>query len=251
MNQHSVLIVHGEPLVRVGLRSLFESQRACATCGETSNPATALALATELTPRFVLLDLVLPQGDGVVLIKDLHRFVPSSHLIVISSLVDTESVQRAFRAGAEAYVTTQDEPGEVLAAMDAVQEGRRYASNRVSSSLLQDLSCGALGRPRDAEVSRLSDRELQVFRMIGRGMSSTSIAQELGVSSKTVETHRQRMKDKLQVHNGAQLAQRAASWFASMAKRSGHPQPRIEPISRVPLRRPKDAPVELARFKVE
>lgn len=240
MNQHSVLIVHGEPLVRVGLRTLVESERPCRTCGETSNPAIALAMASEICPTFILLDLVLPHGDGVVLLKDLHRFTPASHLVVVSSLVDTESVQRAFRAGAGAYVTTLDEPSEVLAAVDAVQEGKRYASNRVSSSLLQDLSCGALGRPRDAEVSRLSDRELQVFRMIGRGMSSTVIAQELGVSNKTVETHRQRMKDKLQVHNGAQLAQRAASWFATTTKRSGTPQAKGDSRTRSALPPRKD-----------
>lgn len=213
MKPWHVAIVSGEPLMRLGLAYLLKVDAGFQVVGETASPAEAVQCVESHLPELVVLDLVLPHADGLVLIKDLHRISPKTGIIVLTAIDDIQTVQRAFRAGARGYLLKSDDPQEVLAAVSAVRHGGRHASRRVASGLLDSLSSGNMAWKRDENISSLSDRELQVFRLIGGGMCGTAISRELGVSVKTVETHRQRIKEKLRLQNGAQLAQKAVAWL--------------------------------------
>lgn len=209
MKSWNVVVVSGEPLTRLGLIYLLKVDAGFGVVGETAETAHALELCVTHRPELVVLDLVLPRGDGVVLIKELHRAAPKTDVLVVTDLHDVMTVQRAFRAGAKAFVAKADDTLEVLAAVSAVRQGTRYVSRRIADGLLGELSCGAMASHRHADVSTLSDRELQVFRLVGAGMCGSAISKELGVSVKTVETHRQRIKEKLRLKNGAELNRRA------------------------------------------
>ena len=218
-----VLIVGGEPVSRLGLNYLLTVEAGLQICGETADPAEALRLCQENRPSLVVLDLLLPRGDGLVLIRQLLRDSPGQPILVVSILEDTLTVQRAFRAGARGFVSKLDETPELLAAICSVRRGARYASHRVASKLLAELSCGTMKSQRDTDVAQLSDRELQVFRLIGHGACTAAIAKELCVSVKTVETHRQRIKEKLKLQNGALLSQRAMHWASQDSRRTAGP----------------------------
>jgi DNA-binding NarL/FixJ family response regulator len=214
------LIVCGEPLSRIGLNYLLTVEAGLHVLRETADPADALQFCVELRPSLVVVDFVLPHGDGLVLIQHLRRFVPSTPVLVVSSQEDSQSVQRAFRAGARGFVTKRDDTKELLHAIHMVRKGHRYASSRIASLLLTELSQGTMKSRRDADIAQLSNRELQVFRLIGHGTRTAAIAKQLCVSVKTVETHRQRIKEKLKLQNGALLNLRASHWAAQDAQRT-------------------------------
>ena len=138
--------------------------------------------------------------------------------IVFSEEEDPSMVQRAFRAGARAYLSKRDEAAEVLAAIETVLKGKRYASRRVSGCLLDSLASG-FSDEREGEVGMLSNRELHVFRLIGKKLGATAVAQELGVSVKTIETHQVRIKEKLQLRSCQELRRRAMEWTATIDPR--------------------------------
>jgi DNA-binding NarL/FixJ family response regulator len=148
-------------------------------------------------------------GGGTGLLRELLKAIPQLRIVMYSSVEDALSVQRALAAGAHGYVTRRDPAVDVLTAILSALDGERHVGPRVRHVLLDELAHGAMkinGKPE----SVLSDRELQVFRLIGGGRKTCEIAEDLGVSAKTIETHRQRIKEKLHLHSGAELQQRAA-----------------------------------------
>ena len=165
----------------------------------------------------MILSLTLQHGDGISLLRDFRKMNRAARTLVLTAREDPLSVQRAFRAGARGYFVTQDETSEVLHALERIAAGELYASTTVAHHLLQMLAIGLVEIPRDA-CGHLSDRELQVFRLIGIGLGTSRVAKELQLSVKTVETHRQRIKQKLGLANGTELARRAAEWMLSVAR---------------------------------
>ena len=166
----------------------------------------ARELASRLKPEVVVLDPAL--GDGLHFIKDLARLKARPQVVAFTALEDALSVQRAFQAGVCGYVARRDPVADLIAAIVAAVDGRRHVGQRIERVLLERLSCGAVQLTGD-ETGVLSQRERQVFRMLGAGRSGRAIAVELGVSVKTIETHRQRIKEKLRLKDGAELNRRA------------------------------------------
>ena len=223
----SVLIVHHSPLMRFALTTLIKSSRQFKVVGETGEAPVARRLFAESGAELVVLSLTLHRGDGIALLKDFKKMNPRAHALVVTAREDSLSVQRAFKAGARGYVVTEDEATEVLHALERIAAGELYASGTVARGLLQMLASGLVETPRDT-CGQLSDRELQVFRLIGTGLGTSRVASELQLSVKTIETHRQRIKQKLGLTNGTELTRRAAEWMLSAtrerAKLNGSPR---------------------------
>jgi len=213
----SVLIVHQSPLMRFALTTLIKSSRKFTVIGETGDAPVARRLFAESAADLAVLGLTLQHGDGIALLKDFKKMNPAARGLVVTARNDSLSVQRAFKAGARGYVVTEDETAEVLHALERVAAGELYASSTVARGLLQMLASGLVETPQDS-CRQLSDRELQVFRLIGSGFGTSRVASELQLSVKTIETHRQRIKQKLGLTNGTELTRRAAEWMLSAAR---------------------------------
>ena len=212
----SVLIVHHAPLTRFGLAALIKASQHFKVIGETGEAPVARRMFTENAPDLVVLSLTLQRGDGITLLKDFRKLNSSAYALVVTARNDSLSVQRAFKAGARGYMVMEDETTEVLHALERIVAGELYASGKVARGLLEMLASGLVEtRERGGQ---LSDRELQVFRLIGSGFGTSRVATELQLSVKTIETHRQRIKQKLGLANGSELARRAAEWMMDAAR---------------------------------
>ena len=203
----AVLIAHHEPVMRIGLAHVIGSHERLRVCGEAASAAELQRSCELCLPDVVVVD---PEkaGGGVVLLRDLARWAPRSRRVVFSGQADALQVQRAFAAGALGYVTRQDDASELAATILHSLDGQRHVGPYLSTLLLDKLACGDIEMHGGREHT-LSDRELQVFRLIGAGTVLREVAARLGVSVKTVETHRQRIKGKLNLRSCADL-QRAA-----------------------------------------
>ena len=202
----NVLVVDAEPVARYGMVQLINAHAALRVAGETDNFSAARELAARIKPDVVVLDPA--DGDGLHFVKELARFSPQSRVVAFTSLDDALTVQRAFKAGVCSYITRRDSIAVLLAAIIGAVVGARHVGPRVERVLLDQLASGAVQFSND-QTSALSPRERQVFQMLGAGKSARVIAGDLGVSAKTVETHRQRIKQKLHIENGAELHRRA------------------------------------------
>ena len=202
----NVLVVDAEAVARFGLVQLINSQERLRVAGEAETLPAAREMASRLKPDVVVLDPAL--GDGVHFIKELVRSKTHPNVVAFTAMEDALSVQRAFQAGVCGYVTRRDPVADLIAAIVAAVEGMRHVGPRIERVLLERLACGTVDLSGD-ETGALSQRERQVFRLVGAGNSGRAIASELGVSVKTVETHRQRIKEKLRLKNGAELNRRA------------------------------------------
>ena len=213
-----VLIVHSSPVTRLGLAILLAESGRFAVCGQADAASTARELFEQHQPELVVTGLTLRGGDGIGLIKDFRKLHPTSRTLVLSKRDDALAVQRAFRAGARAYLMAGDETAEILEALDRILAGELYASVSVGRRLLENLAGGQI-RPNDSKVTSLSDRELQVFSLFGRGFGATRLAAELHLSVKTIETHQMRIKEKLGLQSAAELSKEASLWMSEVARR--------------------------------
>ena len=202
----NVLVVDAEAVARFGLVQLINSQPRLRVAGEAETLPAAREMASRLKPEVVVLDPAI--GDGVHFIEEMARSKARPNVVAFTAMEDLLSVQQAFRAGVCGYVTRRDPVADLIAAIIAALDGRRHVGPRIERVLLDRLACGAVQLSGD-ETGLLSQRERQVFRLLGTGNSGRAIASELGVSVKTVETHRQRIKEKLRLKTGAELNRRA------------------------------------------
>ncbi len=213
-----VLVVDDHPLLRGGLVQLIAGEPDLVLCGEAEDAAgTILAVDDDPPPDLVILDLMLGNSDGLELIKQIRALRPGLSILVISMHDELIYAERALRAGAAGFVMKKEPPQEVLAAARAILGGGHYLSGRMRV-LLE-------GKGLAAEPVRflvpeadppLSDRELHVFRLIGAGLPTREIAQELHLSVKTIETYRENLKTKLRLRNAADLLRAAKEWVAAM-----------------------------------
>ncbi len=218
LTKRPVLITHHAPITRFGLTALIEASVKFAVAGATGHAPTARRLFCEKQPRLVILSLTLQEGDGISLLKDIRKIDRRVPALVVSARTDALSVQRAFKAGARGYVGTVEETDEVLHALELIGSGGLYASPNVAQGLLEMLAAGMVETKRDG-YGQLSDRELEVFRLIGRGIGTTRIAQELHLSVKTIETHRERIKHKLKIETSPELTRRATEWLMEQTRK--------------------------------
>src|SRR4029077_4694661 len=161
----------------------------------------------------------LRRGNGIELIKDFRRLDRTARILVVSGREDPLSIQRAFRAGTHGYLALEDDSSEVLQALDRISEGHLYASASVMRRLLESLATNQIELAR-SEVKALSDRELQVFSLIGRGFGATKLATELHLSVKTIETYQAHIKEKLGLHSATELNDKAARWMLDSMRRN-------------------------------
>ncbi|HEY5895239.1 MAG TPA: response regulator transcription factor [Chthoniobacterales bacterium] len=201
-----VLVADAEPVSRFGLVQLINSHPMLDVCTDVGSAPPIRELCVRHRPQVVVLNPAL--GGGFALIKDVLLWAAGTRVVVFAAAEDALSVQRAFRAGACSYFTHRDPVDALLAAIVAAQKGERRVGPRVENELLAGLACGAV-ELHGEDSAILSNRELEIFQRIGAGQSVQSVATELQVSVKTVHTHRQRIKDKLNLANGAELQRRA------------------------------------------
>ena len=210
-----VLVVHRIGFVRAGVISLIEKSMQFVVCGETDEAPLARELFLRHKPQLVVVGLRLCGADGIQLIKEFRNLNPIAAILALSEHADPFSAQRAFRAGARAYLTIDDAP-ELLRAFDKILAGHPHVAASVLPLILSNFAAGTK-TSRNLDINNLSDRELEIFSFIGRGVSVSELASELHVSVKTIETHQMRMKGKLALHSAAELRQKAREWLAKSA----------------------------------
>ncbi len=212
-NARRILIVDDHPIVRQGLRRLMENEEDLSVCGEVETARDARIAIKELNPDAVIVDISLKQGDGIELVRDVRAHYATLPMLVLSMHDEAIYAERMLSAGANGYIMKQAASEQFLASLRRVLDGGIYVSEAVGSNMIQKFASGGSYTSANP-IDRLSNRELQILHMIGKGMSTRETANSLNLSIKTVESHRQRIKRKLNLNTGAQLVQYAVNWFA-------------------------------------
>lgn len=208
--RRGVVLVDDHPLIREYLALVINNEPDLVVVGEADNRATAVEMIERLQPVLAIVDLSLRDSHGLELIKDLKARGTATRILVLSMQDEAVYAQRALAAGALGYITKQRAPHDILTAIRQVLAGQRYLSTDMAADIAQALGNDRASRP---AIHRLSDRELQVFELIGRGFNSKRIADAMGVSIKTVETYRERIKAKLEFPNTSAMVESAIHWF--------------------------------------
>lgn len=202
-----VFLVDDHPIVRQGLALFIDREPDLMVCGEADDATSALQAIGEATPDFVVLDISLDGPDGLELLKTLRVRYPSLPVLVLSMHDESLYAERALRAGANGYIMKQEATDRVLTAIRQILGGDVYLSDRLTKRMLHQFVNGSISQ-RDP-LSKLSDRELEVYRLIGVGHGTRQIADELHVSTKTVESYQAHIKEKLSLRNARELVQHA------------------------------------------
>jgi DNA-binding NarL/FixJ family response regulator len=192
---------------------MIETESDLVVCGEVQTEREARAAIRALVPDVVIVDISLAQGDGLELVRDVHAQRPDLPMLVLSMHDELIYGQRLLAAGASGYIMKQAASEQLLVALRRVLSGGIY----ISESLACSLGTGRVGSSDGDPIEKLSNRELQVLSLIGRGLSSREAADGLGLSVKTVETHRQSLKRKLNLATNAQLLQYAINWYGTQS----------------------------------
>jgi DNA-binding NarL/FixJ family response regulator len=215
-----VLVVDDHPIVREGLADLINKEKDVVVCGWAENIPQALKSIKELKPDIVTVDISLENVSGLELIKDIKVRFPDLPILALSMHEESYYAERALRAGAKGYLTKREATKKVIAAIHRVLDGQLYLSEKMKEELLHSLLTGNTRNAESSPIDRLTDRELQVFSLLGQGRGTRQIAEQLYVSVKTVDTYRSRIKEKLNLTSSSQLLQLAFQW-ANRQDKSG------------------------------
>lgn len=215
--KHRIFLVDDHPITREGLARLIDHECDLEVCGQAGTAAKAVAEIESLRPDLVIVDVSLTSGpSGLELIKDLASRNGRLRMLALSTHDEALYAERALRAGAKGYVMKQEPTEKVMQAIHQILEGRIYLSEAMNDRMLRKLSHpGSV--PTASEIENLSDRELEVFRLLGQGRGTRQIAKELHLSISTVETHRSHIKEKLHLASASELVRRAVEWVHSQA----------------------------------
>jgi DNA-binding NarL/FixJ family response regulator len=211
MRKRRIFIVDDHPLVREGLTNLINGQSDLIVCGEAEDSAGAIAGIAKDRPDIALIDISLKNESGLELVKNLDNQFPLVALIVLSMHDEALYAERALRAGARGYVMKRETSRSVLACIRRVLEGGVYLSERVVNSMARRLSTSRK-TAEASPVERLSDRELEIFRLLGQGRTTSEIAEDLHLSLKTVQAYCARAKEKFGVSSLGELLRAAIRW---------------------------------------
>ncbi len=220
MTETSVLIVSQELLLRLGVRQFMMQEAGLRCCGEAASSAEAMDLQARHRPCLVVVAACLSSGEAPRLVRDLRRGIPEQRVLVVGRATEPDLVRRVLQAGARGYVSSLDDVMELRLAVASVLGGHLHVSRAVADCITMEsrASAAAAGQDRLAMLRQLSDREMEVFGLMGRKLGCKEIALHLSISVKTVETHKQRMKDKLGLQHGAELQRLAMVQAERLAK---------------------------------
>ncbi len=215
-----VLIVDDHPMTRDGLVHLIDREADLEVAWQAETASQALDVVAKHQPGLVLVDITLPDKSGIDLIKDIHALRPGVPILIISMHDESLYAERALRAGAHGYISKQEGGTRLLVAIRQVLSGQIYVSEKTSARIIQTFS----GRTRahaSPSIAQLSDREFEVFQLIGQGLSTQDLADRIHISPKTVETHRVNIKTKLGLATASELIAYAARWTQSESGGAG------------------------------
>jgi DNA-binding NarL/FixJ family response regulator len=213
--KYSVLLVDDHPIVRQGLALLIDRERDLLVCGEAEGAHSALQAIAALRPDVVVLDISLNGRDGLDVLKEIRTITTTLPVLILSMHDESIYAERAMRAGANGYIMKQEATEKVLVAIRRILQGEVYLSDRLTSSMLQQFVHGAPAA-KGSPLLNLTDRELEVFRLIGEGRGTRQIADELHLSVKTIESYQAHLKEKLALRNARELVQHAIKWTATL-----------------------------------
>lgn len=213
-HRRRILIVDDHPMTRRGLMELIKHEPDLTVCGEADTATQALEAVKNLKPDLALVDITLPRKSGLVLIKDIRLWAPSVYVLALSMHDESLYAERVLRAGGHGYIMKNEGGEKLLGAIRHVLEGKTYVSEGVSGRIVENFA----GRRKDSgptTLSRLTDREFEVFQLIGQGLPTAEIGERLHLSPKTVDSHRLHIKEKLKLHNLPELMRYAVRWAAT------------------------------------
>jgi len=205
---HKILLVDDHPILREGLAQLIEQQKDLSVCGQFEEAGKAFEAIATLKPDLALVDISLKGSSGIELLKNIKVNYPKLLVLVLSMHDESLYAERVLRAGASGYIMKQEATDKVLEAIRKVLAGEIYLSEKMSTKLMHQL-IGGRTPATGSLIERLSDRELEVFGLIGQGRGTRQIAEQLHLSVKTIESHRAHIKEKLNLKNATELVHRA------------------------------------------
>jgi len=205
-----IVIVDDHPIVRLGIRQMISGERDLEICGEADSADAARQLVASARPDLAIVDLSLAEGTGLALIRALRQSVPGLPVLVLSMHDEALFAERVLRAGARGYIMKREAITGLVDAIRKVLAGRIYVSATMAQTVLERV--GHEGAVPAGRLGNLTDRELEVFDLIGRGLRTSEIAEQLGVSVKTVETYRSNIKTKLDLKDASDLIRFATAW---------------------------------------
>lgn len=209
-SQHRILLVEDHPIARQGLAELINGEKDLTVCGDAESLPQALDQIAKRDPALVVLDITLKGSNGLEVLKHIKTGYPKLKVLMLSMHDEGLYALRAIRAGASGYIMKHEATERILGAIRRVLDGEIYLSEHMEKRTLQQLTRKAECTGSPLEI--LSDRELEVFNMIGQGKGTRQIAEELHLSIKTVESHRAHIKEKLNLNNATELVQHAIQW---------------------------------------
>ncbi|EEF63090.1 response regulator transcription factor [Pedosphaera parvula] len=211
-----ILLVDDHPMMREGLRQIIGNEIDLAVCGEAENAFQALELVKSEKPDLVLADITLPDKNGLELLKDLQAQHPKLPVLVISMHDEALYAERVLRAGGRGYIMKHEGGKKIMQAIRHVLSGQIFVSEKMSARILE-LFSGHGTQAASSPIENLTDREFEVFRLIGEGLSTKEIAANMHVSAKTVEVHRMNIKTKLGLKTAAELIRYTVRWVESQS----------------------------------
>ena len=206
-----ILLVDDHPIVRQGLAMILDKDPDLEVCGEAESAPDAIRLVDQERPDLAIVDLSLKDSSGLELIKDIRARFPTVQILVLSMRDEGFYAERVLRAGARGYVTKSEGPKSVVEAIHRILQGRIHVSDAIADKVMRKLVTGGED-PGQPLVATLTDRELEVFGLIGNGMPTREIAQRLHISTKTVDSHREHIKEKLGLTSATDLLKHAIQW---------------------------------------
>jgi len=218
-NKTKILLVDDHPLVREWLANLINEELQFEVCGAVGSGREALQLMTSAQPAIAIVDISLEGGSGIELLKDMKVMHPNVAAIVLSMHDESLYAERAMRAGARGYIMKREATGKVLDAIKTVLDGKLYFSNAANAMMAQKLTQGSAGTA-ETPVAGLSDRELEVFELLGRGSNTRQISDQMKLSPKTVQVYCARIKEKLNLANINELIAQAVRWHENQATKN-------------------------------
>ena len=210
-----VLLIDDHPIVRQGLALLIDREADLSVCGEAEGARSAFHAIATLRPDIVLLDISLSGPDGLDVLKEIRMKTGSLPVLILSMHDESIYAERAMRAGANGYIMKQEATEKVLVAIRRILQGGVYLSDRLTNTMLQQFVHGTWA-PKTSPLVTLTDRELEVFRLIGEGHGTRQIADELHLSVKTIESYQAHIKEKLSLRNARELVQHAIEWTVNL-----------------------------------